>query len=527
MLVATPFVWLYAQWRNWQLGLHRPWAVQQAELLALVGKAAKTQFGRDHDFTSIKNVADFQARVPLRSYKDFWENYWRPAFPRLEDCTWPGTIPYFALTSGTTTGVNKYIPLSREMVDANMRAAWDIIFYHLLNRPTSRVLGGKTLMLGGSTDLKEEAPGIYSGDLSGIEANELPWWGRAYFFPPRELALHADWEQKIDRLARQSLEEDIRIISGMPNWLLLFFEKLAELRPEAGLRIVNYYPNLELLVHGGIDFRPYAKRFSQLLEGSHAELREVYPASEAFIAVADRGQGEGLRLIIDNGVFYEFVPVEELDSPEPARHWLATVETGVNYAVVLSTCAGAWAYILGDTVRFVETDPPRILVTGRTSYTLSVFGEHLIDAEIEEAMAAAASAIGATVSDFSVGAIFPETPGAKGGHCYVVEFGEGVPDARRQAIFRDVLDARLCESNEDYQRRRAGSYGLQPPQIIAVPPGTFAHWMKSRGQLGGQHKVPRVINDPENFAHFLASISASSPASISPAGGKADSQRAR
>jgi hypothetical protein len=504
MFAATTFLWAYAQWRIWQLGVQRPATVQQAELLKLVFRARSTRFGRDHDFAAVKSVADFQQRVPLRRYEDFWAEYWKAGFPRLENCTWPGTIPYFAVTSGTTTGVTKYIPCSRDMVRANSRAAQDILVHHLINHPTSRMLSGKTFMLGGSTDLHEEAPGIYSGDLSGIELNEVPWWAQPFIFPPRELALLADWDEKIDRVARLSLNEDIRTISGTTSWLLLFFDKLAELRPDVEQRIVNYYPRLELLVHGGIDFKPYAKRFSDLLEGSRAELREVYPASEGFIAIADRGQGEGMRLIVDNGIFYEFVPTEELGNPEPTRHWLGNVETGIDYAVVLSTCAGAWGYILGDTVRFVETDPPRIFVTGRTSYVLSAFGEHLIAEEVEEAVAAAAEAIAATVTDYCVAPVFPQSAGARGGHHYVVEFAGGRPSAKRLAVFRDALDDRLRELNADYREHRAEDYGLRPPEAEAVPPGTFRAWMKSRGQLGGQHKVPRIVNDADLFANLTA-----------------------
>jgi hypothetical protein len=269
---------------------------------------------------------------------------------------------------------------------------------------------------------------------------------------------------------------------------------------------VNYYPRLELLVHGGIDFKPYAKRFSELLEGSRAELREVYAASEAFIAIADRDQGEGLRMIVDNGVFYEFVPTEELNASAPTRHWLATVETGIDYAVVLSTCAGAWGYILGDTVQFVEVDPPRIRVTGRTSYVLSAFGEHLIDAEIEEAVAVAANAIDAAVADYCVAPVYPKS-GEKGGHHYVIEFAGRLPGAKCVAAFRDALNGRLRALNADYKTQRAGDYGLQAPEVEAVPPGTFRAWMKSRGQLGGQHKVPRIINDAALFEKLTAFLS--------------------
>ncbi len=281
--------------------------------------------------------------------------------------------------------------------------------------------------------------------------------------------------------------------------MLLFLDKLAALRPEAGRRLAGLYPDLELFVHGGVNFAPYRSIFAEWLKGSHAETREVYPASEGFIAAADRREGEGLRMIVDNGLFYEFVPVEELDGAAPTRHWLANAETGVNYALVLSTCAGLWSYVIGDTVRFVDRDPPRILITGRTSYSLSAFGEHLIGEEIEKAVTAAATAIGAGVADFSVGALFPQGEGELGGHLYIVEFSDGAPSPDRLAEFARVLDETLCALNVDYREHRAQGFAMRAPAVHPVPPGTFAAWMKRRGKLGGQNKVPRVINDQALF----------------------------
>ncbi|MFQ6017612.1 MAG: GH3 auxin-responsive promoter family protein, partial [Kiloniellaceae bacterium] len=451
MLDATPLLRLYARYRMARLRAQNPVEVQEQQLLRLVAKARDTRFGRDHGYSDIGSVRRFQERVPLRRYEQFWDEYWSPAFPRLADCTWPGTIPFLAVTSGTTSGVTKSIPCSREMNGANKRAGADLIVHHLANRPRSRLLAGRNFMLGGSTDLIELAPGITSGDLSGIAAKVMPWWARLRYFPPRHLEKIADWEEKIDRLARESVGEEIRSLSGTPSWLLIFFDKLAALRPGSGRQIRNFYPNLELLVHGGINFAPYRAAFSGLLEGSHAETREVYAASEGFVAVADRGDGEGLRLILDTGLFFEFVPVDQLDRPNPTRHWLANVEPGVNYALILSTCAGLWSYVLGDTVRFVELNPPRILITGRTSYTLSAFGEHLIGEEIEESVSAAADAIAAAVTDYAVGALFPERPGDLGGHLYIVEFAGAVPEAARIDAFARALDDALCATNEDYK----------------------------------------------------------------------------
>jgi len=253
-----------------------------------------------------------------------------------------------------------------------------------------------------------------------------------------------NWETKIAKLAAGSLKADIRTVSGTPSWLLIFFDKLAEVSNAADRRLVRFFPNLELLVHGGVDFTPYRKTFEELLEGSHAETREVYAASEGFIAVADRGEGDGMRLIAENGLFYEFVPVEELDAPRPTRHWLKDAQPGVNYAVVVSTCAGLWAYVLGDTVRFVDLVPPRILITGRTAYMLSTFGEHLIAEEIEQSVASAAEAIGENVVDYSVGPLMPERPGDLGQHLYILEFSSAAPaSARIDAFARLKVDIRI------------------------------------------------------------------------------------
>ena len=500
MLDATPLLRLFASRRARHLAALVPQATQARVLQSLVARARDTQFGRDHGFSEIRTVAEFQAAVPLRDYDAFWERYWQPLFPRLTDCTWPGTVPYFAVSSGTTKGVTKFLPLTKAMNRSNVRAAKDVLVHHIRNRPDTRLLGGRSFMLGGSTTLVEQAPGIYSGDLSGIAAKEMPRWARLRYFPPRDLEQIEDWEEKIDRMARASLEEDIRSISGTPSWLLLYLEKLFAVSGQKSEKIRDVYPNLEMLVHGGVNFEPYRDRFRDLLAGSHAETREVYPASEGFFAIADRGAGDGLRLILDNGLFYEFVPVHELEADRPTRHWIADAEIGVNYALVISNNAGFWGYLVGDTVRFVDLDPPRLLVTGRISYMLSAFGEHLIGEEIEAAVADAAHRIGAQVTDYAVGSLYPDARHAKGGHLYIVEFRDEVDDTDRHGTFAATLDRHLIETNEDYAAHRAEGFGLNPPRVHPVPPGTFAAWMKRRGQLGGQHKVPRVINDQTLFA---------------------------
>ena len=499
---ATPLLRLYARHRRRTLRRQDPAATQAQALLRLVRRAARTRFGRDHDFARIASVADFQARVPLRRYEDFWADYWQAPFPRLADVSWPGVVPYFAVTSGTTTGRTKYIPCSTAMVRANRRAAMDVLVHHVTRRPHSHVFGGCGFLLGGNTALVEEAPGIRSGDLSGIAAAEVPRWASGRYFPPPELAHIVDWEEKIARLATAALAADIRSLGGVPSWLLVLFDALHAQRPESGGGLVDYFPNLELVVHGGIDFTPYRHRFEGLLAGGHAELREVYAASEGFIAVADRAPEDGLRVLLDNGLFFEFVPVDELEATVPTRHWAATLEPSVNYAIAVSSCAGAWAYLIGDTVRVLSRNPPRLKVTGRTSYMLSAFGEHLIDEEIEAAMAEAVAALGRDVTDFAVGAIYPERQGDLGRHVFVVEFAVAAAAAVGLRLAA-AIDKALCATNDDYRAHRSGGVGMGPPEVRLAPPRTFAAWMKARGQLGGQHKVPRVINDQSLLTNLL------------------------
>ena len=507
MYDATWLLRLYARRRVRQLEAMDPQQAQRRVLSSLIRRGCRTQFGRDHGFSPGWSLDDYRSRVPLRDYDAFWEAYWQAPFPRLADCTWPGLIPWFAVSSGTTTGTTKYIPVSREMHRSNRRAGVDLLTHHLANRPQSRIFAGRVFMLGGSTGLVRQAPGVFSGDISGIAAAAMPPWARLRYFPPRDLENIADWQVKIDRFAERSLGVDISAVAGTPNWLLIYFERLAEIagarRGSATSRIADIYPALEMLAHGGVAWAPYRDRFAALLEGSGAETREVYPASEGFFGIADRADGEGLRLLLDTGIFYEFIPLDQLDSPQPDCRWIGDVEPGVNYALAVTTCAGLWRYLIGDTVTVVERTPPRVLVTGRTSYMLSAFGEHVIGAEVERAVAEAARAIGASVNDFAAGSLYPEGT-ARGGHLYIVELGaehgDDAANPAREGRFAEELDATLCRLNDDYATHRAEGYGMDAPCVRFLPTGAFAAWMKSRGKLGGQNKVPRIVNDPELFA---------------------------
>jgi len=505
---ATPLLRAYARYRLNRLATLDPVECQRRVLESLLGQARDTRFGRDHGLAEIHDVAGYQKRVPLRRYEDFWRDYWQPSFPVIQGATWSGTVPYFAVTSGTTTGRSKYIPVTRAMLRANAKAGADLYAFHLRATPGSRLMAGRSFMLGGSTRLVEEAPGVASGDLSGITVAEMPWYARHRYFPPTELALLDDWEEKIALLAERSLDADIRMIGGVPSWLLLFFEQA--LAVGGGRSLANLYPNLELIVHGGVSFEPYKERFTQLFSGSQVDLRECYPASEGFIGVADGTPDDGLRLCLDHGQFFEFVPVAELDSPNPTRHWVRDVVADVDYAVIVTTCAGLWSYILGDTVRFVDDKPHRVVVTGRTTQMLSAFGEHVIVAELDHAIAEAAKATGAAVTDYAVGAVFPDATNARGRHRVVVEFASAAGPAE-VSDFARLFDATLMNGNDDYRAHRAEGFGLDAPEVLVAPPGAFAEWMKARGKLGGQNKVPRVITSPNLLSDLVAFIHAIPP----------------
>lgn len=488
----------YAGFRYIELGSMDPQTIQRNLLRRLVARAQDTKFGKHHNFSEIDTVEKFQSFVPLRRYEDFFRDYWQQNFPILDNCTWPDIIPYFALSSGTTTGKSKYIPISRDLIFSNWKAAQDILVHHVANNPWSNILGGKCLFLGGSTPLKEEAEGIFSGDMSGIEVRELPVWQEPWIFPSRDIALIPDWEKKINLIANIILGEDIRSISGAPNWLLLFIDKLFSLYPNKK-KLVDFFPNLELIIHGAINFAPYYDSFKSLLEGSHAETRELYAASEGSIAIADRSNSEGLRLILDGGLFYEFVPVDELNSIKPSRKWIADVKTNVEYAIVLSNCSGLWSYILGDTLRFIDLEPPRILITGRTSYRLSVVGEHLIAEEIAQAIGESARAICAHITDYCVGSSQSIGLKTEFRHEYLVEFYNKIPNEVELKKFTCCLDEKLKSLNDDYAQQREHDFGLKEPLVFALRPKAFSTWMKKKEKLGGQHKVPRIINDPEVF----------------------------
>ena len=478
----------YAHHRTAALDRMDAGRVQHATLMKLVRTARNTRFGCDHDFSRITSVADYQARVRVRDYEWFWNTYWKDAYPRLDNITWPGKVPYYALSSGTTSGATKYIPVTWEMVKSNKKAAFTTTALFRHANPAAKLFTGKFFFLGGSTDLRQQPDGSLAGDLSGIAAKELYAFLRPYTFPPAELTLITDWEEKVRRFAQLSAHEPITALSGIPAWMYVLFARLKEATGKA--TVAEAWPDLRLVIHGGTKFDPFRDLFKKEIGSDLVKFCEVYPCSEGFIATEDPRYNL-LRIVPDHDIFFEFIPADELEKEFPVRHTLANVEVGVQYAVVLTSCAGVWSYLVGDTVAFESRNPPLIRFTGRTKYFLSAFGEHLISEEVEKAVTHAAALCGVNAIDFHVGPVFPSTPGKPGHHLYLIEFADATPDTAR---FARAIDAELTRINEDYGPHRVGDLAMLMPEVRVVASGGFAEWMKSRGKYGGQNKVPRMDN---------------------------------
>ena len=491
--------------------------VQHKSLLKLVQMGASTQFGLDHGFGNIKSLADFRRQTPLRNYDDYWKDYLQNSIQDTTNLLWPEPTTYFALSSGTTAGTTKFLPINRRLLKSNRLAGMTTLAFHLAAHPRSPMFTGKFFMLGGSTEMRRlsqvlnssgsvsprslvsgkfansqaksvVSSDVWSGDLSGIVARETPKWLRSFAFPPPEIALMSDWEKKLTELAERSVRLPITMISGVPSWLLVLFDRLKQLTGKSC--IADIWPTLQLVIHGGTSFAPYREVFREVLGDDRIKTLETYPASEAFVATEDPRSGL-LRLVPDHEIFFEFVPFEELEKVNPARHAIDEVELNVNYAIVLTTCAGLWSYVIGDTVMFVSRDPLQLRFTGRTKYFLSAFGEHLICEEVDRAIVAAATLVGASVREYHVGPEFPTGTNQVGRHQFLVEFASDMQEINR---FATELDGELCRINEDYAAHRSGDLTMRSPQINVVAIGGFAQWMKSKGKLGGQHKVPRLDN---------------------------------
>lgn len=484
--------------------------------------SAATAIGREHDFARLTAIDDnheflaaYRAAVPVGDWHAIKDKVSRMREQAEPDVLWPGIVRRFAQTSGTTDG-DKFIPVTDEMMRSNYVSSLDI-FAHLINRGLSlgRIMSGRCLFLGGSSDLKPNEHGIITADLSGLVTPLIRWPLSAIYSPGREVALLSDWTEKIERMAELAIRQDIRMISGMPSWASVLMQRVLEL---TGKRTVHdVWPNLSVFVHGGVRYGPFKPRIGALVTGSPdgdiPHRHELYPASEAFIAMQDRQGSPSLRLLADNNNFYEFVPVEHVNGdgsipPDAPAFTPDAAQPGVRYAVILTTCAGLWRYNIGDVVEFDDipadlrgqggTGPARLRIVGRHRHFINAFGENLIVEHIERAVEHAAAETGLTPGEFTAAPVYPG-PTSRAGLELVIEVGS--PDARIPADtlnrFRDCFDASLKAQNVDYSTKRGDDLGMVPPIMTTVPAGTFHRWMRSRGKLGGQNKCPRCANSRE------------------------------
>ncbi|HCM35183.1 GH3 auxin-responsive promoter family protein [Chryseobacterium sp.] len=463
---------------------------QEDLLISLVSTAQKTLFGREHNFENIHSVKEFQDSVPVADYEDL-----KPYIERVKkgqaNILWTETPEYFAKTSGTTSG-SKYIPISKEGMPFQIAGAQSALFHYISKKNNADFVNGKMIFLQGSPEL-EEVFGIKTGRLSGIVAHHIPNYLQKNRLPSWETNIMEDWEAKVDKIIEETEHENMTLISGIPPWLIMYFEKLTE---KHGKKIKQLFPNLQLLVTGGVNYEPYRDKMEDLLGGS-VDIIQTFPASEGFFAFQDDYTKEGLLLLTNHGIFYEFIPLEEYGKPGATRLTLKDIELNKDYALILTTNSGLWAYSIGDVVRFIDKNPHRVLVSGRTKHFTSAFGEHVIAFEVEEAMKATLEKYPAQITEFHLA---PQVNPSEGlpYHEWLIEFEK---DPENLEVFRDELDLQLRNRNTYYDDLISGNI-LQKLQITRLKKNAFHEYAKSQGKLGGQNKTPRLAND-RNVANIL------------------------
>ncbi|TVQ51440.1 MAG: hypothetical protein EA362_00320 [Saprospirales bacterium] len=452
----------------------------------LIKKGSDTTFGKDHHFESINTYEDFKSLIPVRDYEAL-KTYFDQTALGEEDILWPGKPRYLAKTSGTTSGA-KYIPITSDSLPNHFGTARNAVFNYAAQTGNFDFMDGKMIFLSGSPEL-EIKNGIHVGRLSGISNHLIPNWLKRNQMPSYETNIIEEWEEKLEKIVEETLKEDMRLISGIPPWVQMYFERLLE--KTGANTVLEVFPKFSVFVFGGVNYEPYRETMENLIGGSVSSV-ETYPASEGFIAFQDKTEDPGLLLNTNSGIFYEFIPLREVGSENPTRLMLSQIEPDVDYAVVLSSNAGLWAYDLGDTVRFLSTEPYRLVVSGRIKNYISAFGEHVIGKEVEEALLNVTKQIATTsVIEFTVA---PQVKPPEGGtpyHEWFIEF-ETEPDDMTQ--FAAKLDKEMVEQNIYYKDLIEGKI-LRPLKITSMQKDAFRNFMKSRGKLGGQNKVPRLSND--------------------------------
>lgn len=488
-IINSFFSWIIKQRiHQMELFIKYPSEVQNHLLLDIIKTAKHTEWGKKYDFNSIKSYQEFKNRVPLQDYESLQNDILRMKEGE-QNILWPTEIKWFAKSSGTVTGKSKFIPISKEsLIDCHYKGGKDLLSIYHHNHPESKLILGKTLVVGGSSQINPIGKASYSGDLSAIIMKNFPFWVEQRRVPDLSIALMAEWEEKIEKMAISTSKEDVSNISGVPSWTLILLQKILEVSKVTN--ISDVWPNLEMYMHGGVNFSPYKKQFKNIISSSKMNYYENYNASEGFFGLQDQSKVEEMLLMLDYGIFYEFIPMEEVGMEMPKVMTLDEVALNKNYAVVISTNAGLWRYQIGDTIKFTSINPFRIQVTGRTKHFINAFGEELIIDNADRAIIAACEKTGASIRDYTAAPAYIEGKN-KGKHQWLIEF-ETLP--KNMDHFRDVLDQTLKSLNSDYEAKRYNQLILDHPEILSVPENTFYRWMKLNNKLGGQHKVPRLSN---------------------------------
>ena len=470
------------QSQKWMI---RPQQTQDKWLSHLVLRARNTQFGKEHLFFSIKSHADFVKRVPIRDYEEL-RSYMDKVVQGEPNVLWPGKPLYLAKTSGTTSGA-KFIPLTKDSIPFHIKGARNAILFYIQETKKAKVVDGKMIFLQGSPIL-EEKNGVKFGRLSGIVAHYVPKYLQKNRLPSWETNCIEDWETKVEAIVEETAERDMRLISGIPSWIQMYFERLVA---KTDKPVGELFKNFDLFIYGGVNYEPYRAKFEQMI-GRSVDSIELFPASEGFFAFQDKQKEKGMLLLLDAGIFYEFVKADEFFGDNPKRYTIGEVELGVNYALIVSTNAGLWAYNIGDTVMFTSLKPYRVIVTGRIKHYISAFGEHVIAKEVETALQEATEKTKALVSEFTVAPQINPKEGLPY-HEWLVEF-EKKPDDIQQ--FAQIIDQSMRKQNVYYDDLISGNI-LRQVVITPIKKGGFQTYMKSKGKLGGQNKLPRLKNDRE------------------------------
>lgn len=480
-----------------ELFLKYPIDVQEELLLKLIAAAKKTEFGKEFHFNDIKNYKDFAEKVPIQKYESI--------APLIERCRkgeqnlfWPTPIKWFAKSSGTTNAKSKFIPVSNEALEfCHLKAGKDMLCLYITNNEESQLFTGKALKLGGSSAIYEDN-NSYFGDLSAILTENLPFWADFSSAPRQETALMAEWESKLEAIIEETIYEDITSLVGVPSWMLVLLNRVLDKTGKEN--ILEVWPNLEVYFHGGVNFNPYREQFKKLIPKKDFKYYETYNASEGFFAIQDQNYSKELLLMLDYGIFYEFIPMIEYKGESSRAIPLSEVKKDVDYGMIITTNGGLWRYHIGDTVKFTSLEPFRIKITGRTRHYINVFGEELNIENAEDALKLACEKTNATIVDYTVAPIFMEGKNS-GGHEWMIEFKEHPINL---LYFTELLDNALKSINSDYEAKRYNNITLALPKINVAKKGLFYNWLKKNGKLGGQHKVPRLLNKRGFLEELLA-----------------------